>query len=58
MFVGLKGDWLLRYEARLIKRGLSVEEARDCSNNTEVFWSEEPEDVADDELSYMVQDSE
>jgi hypothetical protein len=56
MFVGQKGDWLLRYEKRLIERGLSVDSARDHSNNAEVDWWTEPEDAADEELSLFPSD--
>lgn len=56
MFKGEEGDWLLKFEARLIEKGLSIEDARDLSNNTHVDWDTEPEDAADEELSLWPSD--
>lgn len=53
-------EWLDRYEKQLILRGVDkkfAKETRDAaSENVDLAFS--PEDAADDELSYMAEDSE
>jgi len=56
MFQGEDGDWLLTFEARLIERGLSVEEARSVTNYTMVDRLTDPRDAADEELSLWPSD--
>lgn len=56
MFKRKARDWLLRFEAHLIEKGLSAEEAKDLGNNTPVDWDTDPKDAADEELSLWASD--
>lgn len=46
-----------RYAARLIVRGLSEAFARACAASAEIVADVGPEEAADDDLSYMQEDS-
>jgi hypothetical protein len=49
-------EWLDRYEARLIVRGLDKEFAHATRQAAEVDLDYPPEGAADDEISYMADD--
>ena len=49
-------EWHKRYKNRLIKRGLSAQEAENILRAGGHDYDFDPEDSADDELSYMVSD--
>ncbi|MCJ7747892.1 MAG: hypothetical protein MUP27_09115 [Desulfobacterales bacterium] len=54
-----KEEWLRRYKARMIERGLSEEEAQAATDAiaTDKYCGDgDPEDAADDELSYWTDD--
>jgi len=63
-----KEEWLKRYKARLLERGLSEEEAEYLTKETsddstalgalafDLLLEDDPEDAADDELSYWASD--
>jgi hypothetical protein len=54
-----KEEWLKRYKARMIERGLSEKDAQaitDVTANDEYCGEDDPEDSADDELSYWASD--
>jgi hypothetical protein len=52
-------EWLKRYKARMLKRGLSESEAQNCADAASLdpySFEDNPEEAADDELSYMASD--
>ena len=54
-----KEEWLKRYKARLIERGLSEIEAHNCTfvvNSDPDILVDDPEGAADVELSYWESD--
>jgi hypothetical protein len=54
-----KIEWLKRYKARMIERGLSEKEAQaatDAISTDEYCGDDDPEGAADDELSYWASD--
>jgi len=54
-----KEEWLKKYKARLIERGLNEEEAQDIAEAVDVDdpgLDDDPESAADDELNYQASD--
>lgn len=54
-----KGEWLNRYQARMTERGLNEKEAKevtDAISGDPDFLDDDPEQAADDELSYWTSD--
>ena len=54
-----KEEWMRRYKARMIERGLSDDEAQNCTDAASldpINFEYDPEDAADDELSYWPSD--
>lgn len=54
-----KEEWLKRYKARMIERGLNEREAQaitDATSTDEYCGEDEPEDAADEELSCWASD--
>jgi len=53
-------EWLKRYKARMIERGLNEREAEEITSAVSDFdpeyYEDNPEDSADDELSYWAND--
>lgn len=48
--------WRDLYVARMVERGVNVDDARACCNAGDVDLSANPADAADDELSYWESD--
>ena len=54
-----KEEWLKRYKARMLERGLDNEEVRamiECTIYEDDPLNDDPEQAADDELSYWPSD--
>ena len=54
-----KEEWLKRYKARMIGRGLNEREAKaitEATGNEPDFLDDDPEEAADDELSCWAAD--
>lgn len=48
--------WRAAYVARMVERGIDIEDAQACCRAGDVVLSEDPADVADAELDYWASD--